>query len=95
MHLREYYPDCLCSVAAVKVDFTETPLYRSFKFLLQATVLHEERPRHAADDGRHAAIAGGCGVWLVELQGAGCQVDLCAQTRHRVNVEVVLLTLQI
>lgn len=74
---------------------TSTQLYRSFKFLLQATVLHEERPRHAADHGRHAALAGRCGVWLAELQGAGRQVDLCAQTRHRVNVEVVLLTLQI
>lgn len=70
-------------------------MYRNFKLLFQAIVLHELRPWHAADDSRHSARAGQCGVGFGELQGAGCQVDLCTSTCHRVDVEVVLLTLQI
>jgi len=70
-------------------------LYRSFSFLFHGFPLHEQRPRHAADDGRRAALAGGRGVGLAELQRTRRQVDLRARARHRVNVEVVLLTLQI
>lgn len=57
--------------------------------------MHEQRPRHAADHGRHAALAGHRGVWLVELEGAGGQMHLRPRAGHRVDVEVVLLTLQV
>lgn len=69
--------------------------HRSFRFLLRAAAWHEQRPRHAADDGCHAALAGERAVGLVELQRAGGQVDLGARALHGVDVEVVLLTLQI
>lgn len=70
-------------------------LYRGFQFLLQGAVLHEERPRHAADHGRRAAHAGRRGVGFAELQGAGGQVHLGAGAGHRVDVEVALLALQV
>ena len=73
--------------------FTRQTLYRSLHLFLQADVLGELWPWHAADHGWHAAITGGGCVGFGELQWAGCQVDLCSRTGHGVDAVDVFLTL--
>lgn len=78
-----------------KMPAVSEGFYRNFHFLFQAAVLQKQRPRHAADHSRHAPQAGRCAVGLGILQGTGSQVDLSSSTRHRVDEDMVLLTLQV